>query len=115
MGVDPGRAAGLEHDRREVLPPKGQLAAIGDALECRAPRGEVGDRAVGLVAAHARVFDRKQPPDFLHNRSEHLLRRRAARHERRDPPQRRLLLGELRRLKAMAQIRASHQAFTVSR
>ena len=49
---------------------------------------------VGLVAAHVREIDRKQPPDLLGDRREQLLGRHAARDERRDPPQRRLLLGQ---------------------
>ena len=52
------------------------------------------DRAVGLVAAHAREIDGKQPPDLLGDRREHLLRRHPARHQRRDAAQRRLLLGQ---------------------
>ena len=52
------------------------------------------ERTVGLVAAQVRVSDRKQPPGLLGDRGEYLLRRRPARHERRDAAQRGLLLGE---------------------
>lgn len=61
----------------------------------RAARGgEDGDHTVSFVAAHVRKIDRKQPPDLLGDRREHLPRRRVARDERRDPPQRGLLLGQ---------------------
>jgi hypothetical protein len=38
--------------------------------------------------------DGKQSADLLENDSEHLVRRRPARHQRGDPPQRRLLRGQ---------------------
>jgi len=57
---------------------------------------------VGLEAAHARRVDWKQLPSLPGHRSEHLLRRYPARHQRRDaakrrldPPGRRVFLGEL--------------------
>ena len=58
-----------------------------------------------LVATHGREFDRKQPAGLLDNGREQLLRRRPARHQRRDPPQRRLLLGEPRELPRDSRVR----------
>ena len=63
------------------------------------------DRAVGLVAAHVREVDRKQPPDLLGDRREHLLGRHPAGHQRRDPPQRRLLLREPGERRATLRVR----------
>ena len=89
--VDPGRTACLEYERGEVRIPERPPAANGKALP---GAGHEGDRAVGLVADHVRQVDRKQPPDLVRDRREHLLRPRPARHQRRHPPQRRLLLGQ---------------------
>jgi len=58
------------------------------------PAGDREDRTVTLVATHEREIDRKQPADLLNHRGEHLLRGYPSRHQRRDPPQRRLLLSK---------------------
>jgi hypothetical protein len=52
------------------------------------------DVPVGMIV-QGRLIDRKQLLDLLGHRREHFLRRRPARHQRRDPPQRRLLVGNL--------------------
>src|SRR5260370_267595 len=91
--VDPGRTAGLEDERADVLPPKAPPASNGNVVACPAPDGDDG-RPVGLVAAQARVFDRHQPAGLLGDGREHLPGRHPTRHQRRDPAQRRLLLGQ---------------------
>ena len=48
----------------------------------------------GSYRVRMRVSAPRQPPDLLGDRGEHLLRRRRPGHQRRHPPQRRLLLGE---------------------
>ena len=94
IAVDPGRTAGLEDKRVDVLSPEIKPAADGNFVASAARAGDDGHRTVGLVAAQARVSDGQQPPDLLGDRREHLLRHRPARYQRRDPPQRRLLLGQ---------------------
>lgn len=94
IAVDPGRTAGLEHERAEVLSLGAPPAADGSEVDGPTPAGDEGERTVGLVVAHARAIDRKQLPDLPSDRREYLLRRRPACHQRRDPPQRGLLLGQ---------------------
>jgi hypothetical protein len=92
--VDPRRTSGLKHARHDVLPSEGPPSANTDG-SFLTPRADDGDHIVGFVALHERIFDRKQSPDLLNDRGEQLLLRRPACHERCDPPQRGLLLGEV--------------------
>ncbi len=94
VAVDPGRTAGLEHDRAEVVPTERPPAAHWKPLARTVPGGEEGERPVGLVAAHVDHIDRKQLTDLPGHRRKHLFRRGPSRDQRRDPPQRRLLLGQ---------------------
>jgi hypothetical protein len=66
----------------------------GTMLAAHPPAGDEDDRAVRFVAGHARAVDRKQLPDLLGDSLEHGFRCRPSGHERRDPPQRRLLLRQ---------------------
>ena len=96
VAVDPGRAAGPRDDRGEVLPPETLPVADGrDGLASPSPAGDDGRRAVGPVADHRHLVGLKQLPCLLGNRSEQLVRRRSARHQRGYPPQRGLLIGKL--------------------
>jgi hypothetical protein len=56
-----------------------------DDLEC----------VLRVVADQDREVDRQEPADLLGDRGEHLLRRSRLGHQRRHPPQRGLLLGQL--------------------
>jgi hypothetical protein len=59
--VEPDWTARLRHKRGEVpLAPDGPPAANREPVPCT---GDERDRAVGLVAAHVRQVDRKQPSD----------------------------------------------------
>src|SRR6202012_608995 len=71
--VVPGRTAGLKDDGGEVRPRQVPPAAHGEPDGRRAPRGQDYARTVVLVAAQDREIDRKQAPDLLGDRSEHLL------------------------------------------
>jgi hypothetical protein len=93
--VDPGRAAGFEHERADVVPLKGPPDANGKVFACCAPGRDGGRRTAGLVADQGRQLDAKQPPDLLGDRCEHRLWRNRLGHQRRHPPQRGLLLGQL--------------------
>src|SRR5271166_22829 len=104
--VEPGRAAGLEHERAEVMAAEHPPAADWrNIVDCLAPGGNVGEHTVGVVADEARHIDRKQPRDLLNDRREHLLRRRPARHQCRDAAQRRLLLSQPGELGAAVGVR----------
>jgi hypothetical protein len=74
-------------------------------VACPAPGPDEGDRIVRLIAGHVREIGTEQPPRLLGDRREQLVRWRRTRHEGRDPaqrrldpPGRRLLLDELRKL-----------------
>jgi hypothetical protein len=69
--------------------------------------GDESEVAVGLIAAHGRRIDRKQLPDLLGNRREHLFWWRPACHQRGDPPQCGLLLGQLTQPRLLARITAN--------
>ena len=92
--VDPRRPAGLEHQRGHVPPAEPCPGADGEGSAGAAPRGDHRCRAVRVIPGHRRVIGAQQPPGLLGDRGEHLLRRRRAGHQRRHPPQRRLLPGE---------------------
>ena len=62
------------------------------------PATERGNRAVGLVARESGAVGGNQPSDLGAHGFEHLGRRRTLRHQRRHPPQRRLLLRKPREL-----------------
>jgi hypothetical protein len=66
-------------------------------------------RGAGLVATHARVFDREQAPDLVGDRREYLLWRGPVRHQRRDPPQRGLLVSQPGEPGAALRIRDRHR------
>ena len=70
------------------------MTADGDAVSPTLRDRDDRHRAVGLVAGQGRVRSGHHALDLFDNRREQLLRRRPVRHQRRDPPQRRLLLGE---------------------
>ncbi|HEV7459622.1 MAG TPA: GAF domain-containing protein [Solirubrobacteraceae bacterium] len=106
IALHPGRTVGLEHDRHEVLPPKDHPGANRrEGVARPAPGSGVADRTVGLEAAQDRELDRKQQADLLGDRREHLLWRHPPRHQRRDPPQRRLLRGQPREAGAALGVR----------
>ena len=78
----------------DVLSVHGPPATNGNEVHSPAPAGNVEERTVRLKARHARHIDRNQPRELIGDRREHLLRRRPARHQRRNPPQRGLLLSQ---------------------
>ena len=95
IAVDPRRVARFEHNRSDVIATQAPPAANGKDSRWRAPGGDEGDRAVGLVAAQVGLSGGQHPPGLPGDCREHLLRRHPTRHQRRDPPQRRLLVGKL--------------------
>ena len=50
--VDPGRTAGLGHQRGKVVSAQAKPPAHGKELACPAPGGDESGRAVGLVDAY---------------------------------------------------------------
>ena len=92
--VDTGRTTRLEHERSDVLPTKLQPASSRQAVVGPAEANEGGGRIVGLIADQVHIFRGKQPSDLFGDRPEHLPRRYPSCHQRRDTPQRRLLLGQ---------------------
>ena len=62
-------------------------------------------RVMALVTGHSGEVSAEQPPDLRRDRREQLLRLRPERHQRRDPPQRRLLLGQPGELGAVLRVR----------
>ena len=95
--VDPGRPAGAVHQRGHVAPAEWQLAA--DRGRWRGARSGPGaddlEGVLRVVADQDREVDRQQPADLPGDRGEHLLRWSRPGHQRRHPPQRGLLLGQL--------------------
>jgi hypothetical protein len=91
IALDPDRPTSLRNQGGGVLPAKCQPGTDGEDEAGLSPGGEEGDRPVRLAAAQVREFDRKEPPDLLDNRREHLLRGHRARDQRRHAPQRRLI------------------------
>jgi hypothetical protein len=82
-------------ERAHVMAAKHPPAAHREAGRAHAPPAEEGNRTLGLVAAQNRRIDRKQLPDLLGDRGEHLLRRSRPGHQGGHPPQGGLLLGQL--------------------
>jgi hypothetical protein len=70
----------------------------GDIAAGLAPTADDGDGVIGLEAAQSSRVRRRKPTDLGDHRFEHLGRRPAPRHERRHPPERRLLIGKAREL-----------------
>jgi hypothetical protein len=106
--VDPGRSAGLVHQRGHVPAAERQLAA--DRGRCPGARPGPGaddlECVLRVVADQDREVDRQEPANLLGDRSEHLLRRSRPGHQRGHPPQRGLLLGELTQLRLIGWITA---------
>src|SRR5271165_4283864 len=104
--VDPGRMACLRDDRGDVLSPKDLwLGQNGEQAAVRAPCGQPGNRAVGLIATHGGEIDGEQLTGLPGHRRKQLLLLRPARDERRDAPQCRLLLDEPRETGAALDVR----------
>ena len=95
IAVDPGRPAGLRRPAGRGSSAERPPAADRESGRPACPTATKVSTRRRTVAAHARQIDRKQPPDLLGDRREHLLRRPPARHQRRDPAQRGLLFGQL--------------------
>jgi hypothetical protein len=92
--VDASRTSRLGDDRHEVPSSEGAPAANWSVVAGGAPGADDGERTVWFVAPHERVLRPEQRPDLLGDRGEQLLLGDPARHQCRDPPQRRLLFSE---------------------
>ena len=94
--VDPLRPARLVHQRVQVTSAERQPAAVRDRRggARSGPRAGNCDRLLRVVPDQGRKVDFQQPPGFLRDRAEHLLRRRSARDQLRHAAQRGLLLGD---------------------
>ena len=100
--VDPRRPAGLEHQRDARSARRGSTGC-----RPRRPGAPVLVHVPTIVAVPSGSYrlmtvhvGGEQPPGLRGDRGEHLLRRRRPGHQRRHPPQRRLLLGEPAQLHA---------------
>ena len=94
IAVDPGRAAALVDRRADVLPPERPAAAGAEGVGHRVRDRDGRHHLAGLVAGQGDELDGKHPLDLRDHRGEQLLRRGPLRGQRRDAPQRRLLVGQ---------------------
>ena len=93
--LDPSGPARFEDQARHGAFELVTLADVAvTALGC--PAAQRGDATVGLVPRQRGTVCGNESSDLHAHRLEHFLRRRACRHERRHPPQRCLLLRQLR-------------------
>jgi hypothetical protein len=76
-----------------IRKPSAKADGVKPALLERRLRGRLRPNCNGAGVVYTDLA-MMAAPDLLENCSEHLLRRRPARHQRRDPPQRRLLGGQ---------------------
>jgi hypothetical protein len=86
----------------------GQPGADGDVDARDAPSADDRGGAVGLIPQHLGDLGAEALGHLLGDRGEHLRRRYSPRHQRRHPPQGRLLGRQLRQLVAVALQRARH-------
>jgi hypothetical protein len=92
--IEAGRTTRAQGDRQGQRWLKVPAAPRRDLLGGVANAGEDGRRAVGIEADDGRGVGTKDVSDLLRDGREDLGRRHPARHERGDPPQRRLLLRQ---------------------
>ena len=100
--VDPGRAPGAPHLRREAWAVERPVRAgrEGVLADC----ADHGRRAVGLVARHLHKREVEELRDLGGDRSKDVARERALRDERRHVAQRRLLVGQPSQLLARLRV-----------
>ena len=89
--IDEDRATGLANCRRDVVPVQTDSRAGGNFRFFGAPVCNDGHRAIGLEPPDGAPVGHEDPSDLLGHGREDLIRCSVVRHERRDPPQRRLL------------------------
>ena len=99
--VHPRRLAGSRDLRDDVLPAHGKHGADPEHLVEPAPAGDDGGGLVVLEADQPGRAGAEEPSELTDHRVEDLARGRATGHERRDAPQRCLLLRELGELLAV--------------
>ena len=92
--VDPRRPTGARDPCRERRPVERPVRPRLERMRAVGPRADHGHRAVAVEARELHERDAEHLRDLLGDGREHLRRRCAAGDERRDPAQRRLLLGE---------------------
>ena len=104
----PRGSPGLEHQRGNALALELHSRPDRDRVAGGTPGRDPGRRPVELVACHVRRVGTKEQADLTRDRREHLGRRDPARDQRRDAPQRGLLVREARRSPRLA-LRARRQ------
>jgi hypothetical protein len=94
IALDPRRPPRPRHQRRQVAPFERELPAHRHVTAALAPARHHRHRAVPLIAGDIRDPGIQQAASLLGHGREHLARRDATGHQRRHPPQGRLLVGE---------------------
>ena len=93
--VHPGRVAGPEHPRRDVVAIQRQAQAVGQLLQpVPVKYGERDECIIGVVSRDRRVAHMQASSHLVGDRAEHLRRVGPPRYHCRNPSQRGLLIGE---------------------